>query len=498
MILIQINEKEIKMFSELDAVLGMLISYDSDNRIVFASSDVKKEFLYDDMTGINMKNIFPTVFIDGRSDEEINKILHEERYINAYRKNNTCFPALIRMMETDSGIRIVRIYDMQPEVGWKQRYEEAEIEMHKALSGQNEFVANITHELRTPVNGIKGHVAFLKEQGGLTEEQLRTLNIVSKCCENMEKIINNLLDFAKMDAGKLTIENEMFVFRDMMEQVYQTNVKQANQKGINLNMSIAETIPQHLYGDPLRIGQILNNFISNAVKFTSVGSVRVEVVDVARKGNSIELFFMVIDTGIGIAKENLDKLFKSFSQVDGSITRNYGGTGLGLAISRQLVSMMNGSVEVRSEKGKGSTFAFSIVLKTEETEENILETEQPEDNGEDNQEEQNRTESLQDRFDTIINKIEREDVTEAFVWGTSENIHEIRDTLGKIMLCIEMGNWEKTEMFITKIKKLIAGAGMEAQKLLFKFQLAVRNENHDKALQEYDEIIKYLEEQIKD
>ena len=87
------------MFSELDAVLGMLISYDSDNRIVFASSDVKKEFLYDDMTGINMKNIFPTVFIDGRSDEEINKILHEERYINAYRKNNTCFPALIRMME---------------------------------------------------------------------------------------------------------------------------------------------------------------------------------------------------------------------------------------------------------------------------------------------------------------------------------------------------------------------------------------------------------------
>lgn len=494
--MIQFNEKEIKMLDELDAVLGMLVAYNDEGKIVFASSDLKKELMYEHMAGVEIKDVFPAVFDSDKSNEEIEQVLKEERYINAYRKNNTCFPVLLRMLEVASGVKALRIYDMQPEVEWKQRYENAEIEMKKALSGQNEFVANVTHELRTPVNGIKGHMAFLKEQGGLTNEQLQTINIVSRCCYNMEKIINNLLDYAKMDAGKLSIENEMFSFREMMDQVYNTNVKQANQKGISLNMSIADSIPEMLYGDQLRIGQILNNFISNAIKFTSVGMVRVETVEVARHGNKIELFFMVIDTGIGIAKENLDKLFKSFSQVDGSITRKYGGTGLGLAISRQLISMMNGTVEVRSEEGKGSTFAFSLVLKTNDAEDEVVENEKVIE--EEKPVEDNRAESLQSKFDQIINKAEKENVTDVFVWGSESNISEIRDTLNKTMLCIEMENWEKTEMFISKLKQLVAGAGMEAQKLLFKFQLAVRNENHDKAAEANEAFVQYLEEQIKE
>ena len=226
---------------------------------------------------------------------------------------------------------------------------------------------------------------------------------------------------------------------------------------------------------------ILNNYISNAVKFTSVGSVRVEAVEVARTDKNIELFFMVIDTGIGIAKENIDKLFKSFSQVDGSITRNYGGTGLGLAISKQLVQMMNGSIKVESELGKGSTFAFSVVIGLTP---DVGEAEKDEEN--ETEEDINRTQSIQNKFDMIINKVERDDISNVFRWGTQENRAEIKDTLSKLVLCIEMGNFDKAEMFSDKIKKLCEGGGMDFMKQIFRLQLALRKSDHEQSMQEYN------------
>ncbi len=473
-------EKE--KLNELTPILGMLLAFNENGDIVYSSEELKKKFLYDEeIIGTQLKKLFPALLSNIEDFEELFAVLEDEKQVNAYRKNGTIFPVHLTMCRFDESTYVVRVDDNTNEVKWKQRYERAEIDANAAFSKQNEFVANVTHELRTPVNGIKGNVKFLKEQGSLTKVQDETLDIVMRCCNNMEKIINNLLDFAKLDAGKISIDIEKFSFRDMMKHAYDTNVKQAVQKGISLQVNYDESIPDELYGDALRIGQILNNYISNAVKFTSVGSVRVEAVEVARTDKNIELFFMVIDTGIGIAKENIDKLFKSFSQVDGSITRNYGGTGLGLAITKQLVQMMNGSIKVESELGKGSTFAFSVVIGLTP---DVGEAEKDEEN--ETEEDVNRTQSIQNKFDMIINKVERDDISNVFRWGTQENRAEIKDTLSKLVLCIEMGNFDKAEMFSDKIKKLCEGGGMDFMKQIFRLQLALRKSDHEQSMQEYN------------
>lgn len=477
------------LLDKFSRLIRFILAFNNEGEIVYASAGARDIFQYgEDLKGMKIQTLFPALFTDENDvsniDEIINNIRYEEGYVNAYRKNATCFPVMLRLIKSEAEIYILRIIDMHRETEWKNRLERADLESKAALSKQNEFVANVTHELRTPVNGIKGHVTFLREQENLTAKQRQTLDIISRCCQNMEKIINDLLDFAKMDAGKMTIEKEMFNFRDMMEQVKATNIKQANQKGVALYVEVDDMIPANLYGDPLRIGQILNNFISNAVKFTSVGYVRVEVVESSRTDDTIELFFMVIDTGIGIAKENLDKLFKSFSQVDGSITRTYGGTGLGLAISKQLVHMMNGSIRVESEYGKGSTFAFSVILglsddikeEVEDKEDMVITND-------------NRTEALQSKFDQIINRVQREDIGDVFEWGSCENKAEIKDTLSKLILCIEMDNWEKAELFLDKVKKLTDSADMNVKKQLFKLQMAVRKGNYEQAVTEYKKFL---------
>lgn len=473
-------------------ILGMLIGVDNTGNIVYASDEAKETFGYgDEMIGTSIVELIPSVFTDITDYDELSEYLEEhDKEIMAYRKNDTCFPVKIKLevLKLDKSVYFIQVINLLEQTNMKNKLEKAEIEAKEAFSKQSRFVANVTHELRTPVNGIKGHVAFLMEQGGLSEVQLDTMKIIERCCINMENIINSLLDFSKLDSGKFTIETREFDFREMMQQVLDTNIKQANLKGIALTMSIADTIPDKLYGDPLRVTQILNNLISNAVKFTSVGYVRVEVVDVARRGNNIEIFFMVIDTGIGIDEEGIDKLFKSFSQVDGSITRKYGGTGLGLAISKQLIEMMHGSIKVQSEKGKGSTFAFSIILKTCMCDGNGESKEAENTDFEDS----NKIEQLQADFDSIINKVVIEDMSEKFVWGSRENKEEIEDTLNKMVLCVEMGAWEKAEGFADKLKKLSSGADMDVKKQIFRLQSAVRNGDYERSKEEYNELNGYL------
>lgn len=238
----------------------------------------------------------------------------------------------------------------------------AKVEAEEAHKERNELVANVTHELRTPVNGVMGLATNLLDTD-LSPEQKESVEIIRQCCTTMIKIINNILDYSKLQAGKFTIENEEFSFHHMMDNLIKVNTPQVESKGVKLICNVSNDIPDMIIGDELRLTQVLNNLLSNAIKFTSVGQIVVNVVKTVEIDEELELFFMVIDSGIGIAQNEMDKLFKSFSQVDASITRRFGGTGLGLNIVKDLVEMMGGSVNVESEKGKGSTFSFSIRVK---------------------------------------------------------------------------------------------------------------------------------------
>lgn len=230
-----------------------------------------------------------------------------------------------------------------------------------ATRAKSEFLANISHESRTPLNAIIG-MTYLALKTDLSAQQQDYLVKIQSSAQTLLGVINDILDFSKVEAGKMDIEVVDFNLDEILTNLANLFSMNAQQKGIELLFQYTADVPQSLRGDPLRLGQILTNLTNNAIKFTDKGEIVVKIELLLKDEHEVTLQFSVSDTGIGITKEQQNKLFQPFSQVDASTTRKYGGTGLGLAICERLAKLMGGKIWIESEPGKGSTFIFTAIF----------------------------------------------------------------------------------------------------------------------------------------
>lgn len=488
------KNKNCYMEQVMDSAMEVILFYDDKGRIVGSNRFAEKEL------GYTRREILTTTLdmLLRKPEEEVMPGEEEGEVLIAYRRDKTCF--LLRVQRTrieepgKEPLNILFGSDISDQERMKRQYEVQKEKAGAADRVRQEFTANVTHELRTPINGIKGHAQILSETE-LDREQQQRVKTILRACEDMEGLVNSILDYAKLEAGKFDLEKRPFDFEEFIQHVENVNRITIENKGLDFIVNVNDNIPKALIGDPLRLTQILNNLISNARKFTSSGQITLEVSLTAVWETEIELFFVVADTGVGISKKDMDKLFRPFSQVDASIARQYGGTGLGLAISKHLVESMGGEIHVVSVKGEGSNFSFSVILGLADKI-SVVSSE-----GEKETQEENGTDAVRKSVQRKPkeNKInvqsqDEEAGEEALRFGSETNQQKVKEHLFKIILCLEMERFDKAEECLDAVKNFLKNAPEDVKKLLFRMGMQVRRENFEKSYTYYQQLIALLAE----
>ncbi|MCG8572501.1 MAG: response regulator [Spirochaetes bacterium] len=285
----------------------------------------------------------------------------------AVRKNKELFSAVLSAsIIKDEKDQILGMMALFRDITIEEKAEELRLAKEAAETAnqfKSHFLANMSHEIRTPMNAVIG-MSHLLQQSNLTNKQQDYIEKIDLAAHQLLRIINDILDFSKIEAGKMNLESIEFFLDDVLNNAIFINSVKAKEKNIDILFDIDSDIPVVMVGDPLRLGQILINLISNAIKFTDHGQISIQTKLTAKdeEKEKILLEFSVADTGIGMTEKQVAKLFRPFAQADGSTTRKFGGSGLGLAISKHFVEMMGGSISVESQFKKGSKFTFSVQL----------------------------------------------------------------------------------------------------------------------------------------
>lgn len=467
----------------MDNSQELIVSFDDQGCIMYANERICELTGYsmDELRGVYIGELYKEIFriVDNRV--RLIEGHHREEHIETvlYRKNMTCFPVGVHVLCAEmegKQVNFCMAINLTRQKINLRKLEETTEQLRATMRDRDSFVANVTHELRTPVNGIKGHAEIMLEDEKDSQKK-NYLKMILDCCSTMEGIINNILDFSKLEAGRFEIEENDFSFSEFINKINNQFNALAVRKGLRFVLNVAPDIPEQLIGDELRLTQVLNNLVSNAVKFTSQGYVGLEVLKNMQEGNEIELFFMVVDTGIGLTPEDKEKLFTSFSQADASITRKYGGTGLGLAITKDLVEMMGGSIRAEGERGKGSSFSFTVRMKTSHE-----------------QMEESYVESVGWNPGTIFSEIEYEqDLMHEF--GSEINARELQNYFEKLNISMDLGNWKKAEEFMDVIKQLLQGGSKELQRATFRLGMSIRKAEYEKAREEEKKVIDILRQE---
>jgi PAS domain S-box-containing protein len=353
----------------------LIVRTDENNSIIFANRALLIAFTktFDNLKGNN--------FLDWVSEKDREKIVRAIELLspsNAIVKlhhslnvltNRQIFVSTIIRALYDSNNELTGFQyvmrDVSKEVESREELIVAKKKAEDATKSKSQFLANMSHEIRTPMNSILGMIDVLM-QTNLDEDQLEDVEVIKYSATNLLGILNDILDFSRIESNQIQIQNIWFNLNDELKKITKLLENKANEKGNNLILEIFPDVPQKVKGDPLRLGQIIINLLNNAIKFTENGTVKLAVERDFSKEKTTQLKFTFTDTGIGMPEKISASLFNFYQQGDPSIAREYGGSGLGLAISKSLCELMGGSIAFKSEVNKGSSFWFSIAFEEEE------------------------------------------------------------------------------------------------------------------------------------
>ncbi|QDK79720.1 response regulator [Spirosoma sp. KCTC 42546] len=313
-----------------------------------------------------------SALVNDREYTEINQKLKEE--VSQRRQSVEKLIGAIELIEVPEGDAIADfdpnnlvglVNFLQRQIEYRKTIE-AELRQAKevaenATQAKSDFLSMMSHEIRTPLNGIVG-MTYLMLQEEVPPSMTENLKTLQFSIEHLQALINDILDFSKIEAGKVELEEITFDFRQLVSNIKRAQQAKAQEKGNRIRLMIDDDIPNALVGDSLRIGQVLTNLVSNAIKFTQQGTISIELALEHRTDDKASIYVSVQDTGIGIAPDKQEAIFTMFTQANSATTRKFGGTGLGLVITKKLLELYGSAIQVESQEGKGATFSFTLNL----------------------------------------------------------------------------------------------------------------------------------------